>query len=336
MRQAPPDIDWNALRELRDRFLLPDPIPEPYWISREQLEAYDRTLGERIGWKWDAVVAELRARDWAPPEGELIDMGCGTGIAARRVLSAWPGRFNRVRLWDHSPIAMAFAREKIQEAFPGMRVSLESSAPRGADTVLVSHLLTELDEFHTQRLLGDLRGARAVLWVEPGTHESSRSLLAARATLLGDFQPVAPCPHAGTCGLLGEGNEAHWCHHFAPAAPGAHQDPFWGHFRREMNLDIGPVAYSFLVLAREAPPLPSSLTHLIGLPLRSPKFLRVLACCPDGDLRELIASRRSGAVYRSLKNAETPALYALELRNNRIVGGHRAGTEEGLPPQVSS
>jgi hypothetical protein len=319
MRQAPPPLDWNALRDLRDRFLSAEPISQPYWISREQLDAYDATLGERIGWKWDAVLAELAARGWKPPSDTLCDFGCGSGIAARRVLGFWPDHFRAVTLWDTSSIAMAYAREMIQREFPGVRITLAPSAPQVSGVGLVSHVLTELGPEDRDRILEPLRSARALLWVEPGTKEASQRLVAVRETLRDRFVPVAPCTHTTTCPMLQPENAAHWCHHFAPAPRGTHQDPFWGHFRRELNLDIGPVAYSFLVLDRQ-PRLDEGLAHLIGHPLRSPKFLRVLSCDASG-LHDRVCSRRSGAIYRPLKNAVSPALYRFELRKNRIVGG---------------
>ena len=326
MRQTPEAIDWNALRELRDLFLAAEPMERPYWVSRDQLDAYDRTLGERIGWKWDAVLSELKARDWSPPSRKLTDFGCGTGIAVRRVLRAFPGAFDEVVLHDHSAIAMAFARERIQEEHPGTPIRLGESTLSGDGVVLISHLLNELPPGKLAELPEILSQADALLWVEPGTMDCSRALIDIRETVRETHTLIAPCPHQGACGLLREENAAHWCHHFAPAPAHAHQDPFWGHFRREMNLEIGPVAYSFLVADKSAQP-DSGLSHLIGKPLRAPKYLRVLSC-QESDIAELVASRRSGSVYRNLKGPASPAIYKFERRKNRIVGGAWVGNEE--------
>ena len=324
MRQTPEPIDWQALRTLRDLFLAGEPLPAPYWVSRDQLDAYDRTLGERIGWKWDAVLSELRARNWRPPARTLIDYGCGTGIAARRVLAAYPDAFDDVLLHDHSGIAMAFARERIQSQFPGTTVRLAESPPQLEGVVLLSHILSEMPPDTAETLATALPGAAAILWVEPGTHDCSHRLIQIREFLRTHHTLVAPCPHQQTCGLLEAANAAHWCHHFAPAPSHAHQDPFWGHFRREMNLDIGPVAYSFFVTDAQAAPGPAGLSHLIGRPIRAPKYLRVLSC-QESDIAELVASRRAGAIYRPLKTTASPALYAFERRKNRITGGKWLG-----------
>lgn len=323
MRQTPEYIDWNALRELRDLFLSETPLDRPYWTSRDQMDAYDRTLGERIGWKWDAVLQELKARGWAPSARTLTDLGCGTGVAARRVLAAFPGAFDELVLQDHSAIATGFARERVQEEFPGFSVRIAPADAPLSGTVLISHVLTELAPEQRPGLSGRLRDCDSVLWVEPGTSLCGRALVEQREALRSDFSLVAPCPHQEMCGLLKPENAQHWCHHFAPAPARAHQDPFWGHFRRELNLDIGPVAYSFAVFDK-GPVAATSLSHLIGKPLRAPKYLRVLSCQAE-DIAELVASRRAGDIYKPLKHAASPAVYRFERRKNRITGGEWIG-----------
>lgn len=325
MRQTPEFIHWNDLRELRDLFLADTPLERPYWTSLHQMSDYDRTLGERIGWKWDAVIRELKLRGWAPPSRSLTDFGCGTGIAARRMLAAFPGAFDEVVLMDHSAMATGFARSRVQEAFPGIPVRLAEPSAELSGMVLISHMLTELTETAQEELTTRLQAADAVVWVEPGTVRCGKALVQQRERLRETFTLVAPCPHQGECGLLRPENEAHWCHHFAPAPSSAHQDPFWGHFRRELNLDIGPVAYSFLVTDKTAKG-DEGFSHLLGRPLRAPKYLRVLSCQQE-DIAELVASRRAGDIYRPLKSNASPAVYRFERRKNRVVGGHCLGEE---------
>ena len=52
-------LDWEALDRLREGFLTGAAARGPYWKSLGDLANYDLTYGERIGWKWDAVLAEL-------------------------------------------------------------------------------------------------------------------------------------------------------------------------------------------------------------------------------------------------------------------------------------
>lgn len=326
MRTEPPKIDWVRLRELRDRFLDPEPIADPYWTSNRLLKDYDRTLGERIGWKWDAVIEELKVRGWRPPSPFLSDIGCGTGIAARRMIAAFPGGFQQVTLWDHSPQAMTFARQKLRHEAPQVKVVMAKGPGPAQGVALISHVLTELTDEAASDLLGQLESAQAVVWVEPGTFVMSRMLIEVREALRDRFTVRAPCTHQAACGLLSEENAQHWCHHFASAPQGAHQDPFWGHFRREMNLDIGPLAYSFLVLDRSAPQAERNQAHLIGQVMRFPKFIKALTCREQG-VQELVVGKKA-EVYKDLKQNRSPAVYELSVQKNRIQSGAWLGKRE--------
>ena len=62
-------LDWAALDRLRDSFLAGKPAGASYWTSRMDLENYDFAFAQRIGWKWDAVLRELKLRGWTPPRG---------------------------------------------------------------------------------------------------------------------------------------------------------------------------------------------------------------------------------------------------------------------------
>jgi len=314
-----PPIDWDQLRSLRDLFLSGEPVTEDYWNSQRLLRDYDITLGERIGWKWDAVIQELQLRGWTPPSSRLYDLGCGTGVAARRLLKAFPGAFKAVTLWDRSERALRYAKQKIRHEHPFVKVETVRECPHPHGVVALSHVLTECSDEDAAMLVESLEGAKAAVWVEPGTYAMSRMLIEVREALKESFSVWAPCTHQYGCGLLAEGMEPHWCHHFAPAIAGAHQNPFWGHFRREMNLDIGPVAYSFLALDTRPSPIKPGASHLIGRPIRQPKFLRVLSCQQE-DVAELVASRKC-SLYRELKQERSPALYRFERKKNRIQGG---------------
>ena len=81
------ELDWSALDRLRAGFLDGAAGRAPYWKSTDDLASYDLTYGERIGWKWDHVLRELRLRGWRPTARHVFDWGCGSGVAARRVIS---------------------------------------------------------------------------------------------------------------------------------------------------------------------------------------------------------------------------------------------------------
>src|SRR5271169_6041068 len=101
------ELDWTALARHRERFLGSSAGDGPYWASAEDLAGYNLTYGVRIGWKWDAVLDELRIRGWKPPGGGMLDWGCGSGIAGRRVIGRFGAdAFESLAVWDHSPLAI--------------------------------------------------------------------------------------------------------------------------------------------------------------------------------------------------------------------------------------
>src|SRR6185503_16602213 len=89
VQPTPPDwtnLDWKALDRLRQRFLAEPGVGGAYWETASDLASYDLTYGERIGWKWDQVMRELKLRGWQPTSRAIFDWGCGSGIAGRRVI----------------------------------------------------------------------------------------------------------------------------------------------------------------------------------------------------------------------------------------------------------
>ncbi|HEY9250807.1 MAG TPA: small ribosomal subunit Rsm22 family protein, partial [Rariglobus sp.] len=188
-------LDWTALDRLREGFLNGGAADGPYWRSASDLANYDLTYGERIGWKWDAVLRELAARSWRPPASArtLLDWGCGSGIAGRRVAAAFgPENFDGLRVGDHSPLAREFAARRAREAFPSLAVTEADDAGGPVGLLVISHVLNELPPGALQALLDLVARADAVLWVEPGTHAVSRRLVELRHTLTPAFDVIAP------------------------------------------------------------------------------------------------------------------------------------------------
>ena len=213
-------LDWSALDRLRDQFLSGIPPSGSYWNSRSDVANYDFTFAQRIGWKWDAVLEELRRRGWRPPSGPVLDWGCGSGLAGRRVVEAFGSADgSSLRVFDRSDLAMDFAVDAAREEFPELEVQradagwLGSKAP--VSVLVVSHVINELAEADRQSLRQLMDWAAAILWVEPGAYAESRALISMREALRENFHLIAPCTHQCVCGLLTEENKRHWCHHFA-------------------------------------------------------------------------------------------------------------------------
>lgn len=287
-------MDFKLLAELRETFLSEKPSgSRDYWTSKTQLEAYDATFGARIGWKWDAVLRELKARGWAPPAGAaLVDWGCGTGVASRRFLNGYPD--SPVWLFDRSRMAEDFAVSLI----PGAQRLI--GAPPADFVLLLSHVMNELTAAAHKELNALIEKAQVVIWVEPGTPELSRKLIELRERLLTAFRVVAPCPHQARCGMLAPENARHWCHHFAEPAPEAFTESHWVRFGKELKIDLRSLPVSYLVLdRREVPPVPGPI-RVIGRPRRYKGYTNYLACEESG-VGEKKVMRRDGNLYEILE-----------------------------------
>ena len=338
------EIDWPALEELRARFLRGDSSGEDYWRTESALASYDVTFAQRIGWKWDYVLAELARRGWSPPRGELLDWGCGSGIAARAFLDHFGGNaVTALRVWDRSTRAMEFATRRARGKYPGLRVEVGlgdlSAAPNFPAhrhpsrsetgdpsqptvsktgpppvTLLLSHVLNELTPDQTEALIPLIARSECVIWVEPATFAVSRNLIAIRETLRAEFNLIAPCTHQENCGVLTAGNERHWCHHFAAPPAEVFQDRQWSRFANFLGIDLRDLALSFLVLDRRpAPAMPAGATRILGHPRVYKPHALLLSCDPSGVRERKLTKRALPDEFRRVKKGGLDSL--------QIIGG---------------
>jgi hypothetical protein len=315
-------IDWTALQRMRAAFLENPPGGADYWRDESDLASYDATFAQRIGWKWDYVLAELTRRGWAPPaELELLDWGCGSGIAGRAFLDHFGVRAVRaLRLRDRSPLAVAFARARARAKFPGLEVTGSPGKVTPGMTLLISHVLTELTPEQIQSLSDKAAEAECVLWVEPGTYEASLTLIAIRERLRGRFNVIAPCPHAERCGILSPGNERHWCHHFAAPPAEVFTDSNWGKFAKLMGIDLRDLPLSFLVLDKRPPPrLSPTAGRVIGHPRIYKGHALLLGCDAAGVSERTLSKRRFPDEFRVLRKKEGEALQEWRCADGEIV-----------------
>ncbi len=313
--------DLALLDRMRKGFLEGTAGNADYWTTPRALELYDLFFAQRIGWKWDAVLRELHLRQWAPPLTRVVDWGCGTGIAGRSVLSAFP-TLRSIALIDRSPAALAFAAQRLREKFPDIALTTDIT-PDSSTLLVVSHVLNELPPRALQELLALFPKAGAVLWVESGARAESRRLSELRAQLMEQgLSIVAPCPHQGACGMLQTENEHHWCHHFTAAPSHAHQDPAWSQFSRQLGIDLRSLPYSFLVLQpTPAQPLPAGVSRVIGYPRSLKGHDKVLACREE-NLAELTLQKRDAPdLLRHIHRTDDARLYQWETQGTKITSG---------------
>ncbi|MEI6051607.1 MAG: small ribosomal subunit Rsm22 family protein [Opitutaceae bacterium] len=321
-------LDWSALDRLRTGFLSGSAAAGPYWQSLSDLANYDFTYGARIGWKWDAVLAELSLRNWRPSARTVLDWGCGSGVAARRVLAAFGGSdyFTQLHVWDHSPLAVDFSAAAAKAEFPLLNVTaappevLIGQAPIGL--LVISHVLNELDPTARAQLDALIARATAILWVEPGTHEVSRQLGSIRETLRMSFSVIAPCTHAGACGMFLAEHSRDWCHFFARPPTEIFATPDWVKFGQRAGIDLRSLPYAFFVLDRApTPSAPMDLARIIGRPEHFKPYARFLNCDANG-LNELELLKRSDpALYKQLDRARGPLIYRWRREANKVQGG---------------
>ena len=335
------NLDWASLERLRAGFLSGESLHAPYWKSLSDLESYDATFGERIGWKWDSVLRELGRLNWQPSSRHVLDWGCGSGIAGRRVVEAFgPENFDSLELWDHSLLASSYAADRAQKSFPAIAIhpiSTPNHSGQPPGLLVVSHVLNELQPEARKDLLALASRADEILWVEPGTHVASRDLIAVREELLPHFGLVAPCPHQASCPLLEDGNQRHWCHFFASPPPGIQNDSGWVRFGHQAGIDLRSLPFSYLALAKRpaSPRPPLEASRLIGRPQHFKGFARLFACGKSGVESLELQKRESPELFKTLKRETEHPLYQWQLDGRRIRAPREACSAPKTPENPS-
>jgi len=304
-------IDWAVLERMRAAFLAGTAGATDYWTSEADLAAYDATFAQRIGWKWDFVLGELQRRGWTPPTGMLLDWGCGSGVAGRAFLDFFgPNSVRELCLWDRSPVAMSFAARRAREKYPQLSIETMTTPEQAAGGILlISHVLTELTQEQTEALAGLAATAECVIWVEPGTYETSLTLIAIRERVRNRFNLVAPCTHQEKCGILAPQNERHWCHHFATPPREIFTDGGWAQFANLMGIDLRDLPLSFLVLDRRpAPALPPQAARLIGHPRIYKGHALLLGCDAAGVVEQRLTQRVFPPEFKNFKKGRHVSL----------------------------
>ncbi len=293
-------VSWSSLERLRTVFLSGTAGQADYWQQEADLASYDLTFAQRIGWKWDWVLEDLKRLGWSPPAGEVLDWGCGTGIAHRAFFHHYGTiSTDRLTLWDRSNPAMRFAANRAATKYPQLRI--ETGLSDSPVLLLISHVLTELSQEQATRLVDFVRRAQSVIWIEPGTYDASLELIAVRERLRDQFNMIAPCPHQARCGILAAGNERHWCHHFAQPPNNVFTEGNWVRFGRLMGIDLRSLPLSYLVLDKRPSPLSAGATRIIGRPRIYKPHALMLACDETGVREHRLDKRTLPEHYRQVK-----------------------------------
>ena len=332
---------WSAqqvsrLSKMREGFIGGTAGDADYWTSMEDLDLYEKTFAQRIAWKWDAVLGELELRKWAPLASRVVDFGCGSGVAARKVLDQWSGQVREVVLLDRSPMARSYAAKLLPAGNVEVRDGgTELSSEVAADSlVLVSHVVTELSPAQLAKWTDCVAEASALIWVEAATHDASRRLVEfVREPLLrAGWSMVAPCTHSFRCPMLTPENERHWCHHFARVPSIAHQDPAWKEFSAAVGVDLRVLPYSFLVMercvgGRRGKPAVAldGWCRVIGASRQLKGYHKVLRC-GEGGLAEIVLQKRDAPIaFKELSRGDGVPLYSFREESGKVLEAKRFG-----------
>jgi hypothetical protein len=321
-------IQLVALNRMRERFLAGTAGAQDYWRVEDDLALYDSTFGERIGWKWDAVLRELHRRGWSPQSRTAIDWGCGSGVAGRRVLAEWP-QIGTLALHDRSPLAIRFATAQAREKFPvvAVRRFLKCEAD---SLLLVSHVANELSAAALDELLALAAQAREIIWVEAGTHADSRRLIEVRERLISSgFAAIAPCTHQARCGMLATENARHWCHHFAAPPELAFRDARWAEFGKELSIDLRSLPYSFLILSRDGASFAPGFSRVIGDVREAKGYCKVLSCQAEGVSEFMLQKRDAPELHRELRKGHEAPIFRWSIEDGKIKSGEALGMTNG-------
>jgi len=293
--------ELQSLKELRQVFL-GEGIErrKDYWEDVRLLSLYDRTFARRIGWKWDAILDELKRKGGMPAGLPVVDFGCGTGVAVEKWLERFPAA--TVHLLDRSTTAMRFAKEKLERLFPGVVVQTHSSPtdlPAEA-TWLVSHVVNELGERDSLALVEWLARASAFVWAEPGMSNVSRVVIEAREKLRATHRMLAPCPHQSVCGLLDPARAEDWCHHFAKPPGEVHTSSFWKRLGNELKIDLRSLPVSYLVGVKGVDGAEKRDPRVIGRARTYKGYALAYVCRESGVAEEKFMARDNKALVKEL------------------------------------
>lgn len=294
--------DWLRLHRMRQAFW-EGGRPAP-WQDERDMELYDAVFAPRIVWKWASALKMLAGSGNLPVAEVLWDWGCGTGQVAAAVAEMLTPR--RVFLLDAHPEAVRFAlnnhAHKPWQALAGTPQWPEQGQTPHI-TLLISHVLSELDEAGWKGLRAALVNCHTLLCVEPGEKRASGLVVRLRAELLEEgWRVLAPCPHHSACPMLSPSHESDWCHFFAALPPEVHHSAHWRAVAEHLELDLRSLSYCCLFMTREEAPKPAAPKGRVLGRVRVNKAVALVECCtPEGIRLEEVAKRTRPALYKALR-----------------------------------
>ncbi|RZT84571.1 ribosomal protein RSM22 (predicted rRNA methylase) [Pseudonocardia sediminis] len=229
-----------------------------------------------------------------------LDVGGGTGAAVWAAARLWPSLGSATVLEGAEPV-IALGRRLVTGAEnPAVRSARwertllgEGTTLPDADLVTVSYVLGELSEPVRGPLVDEAaRRAGTVAVFEPGTPAGYRRVLDARARLLDAGMTVAaPCPHDGTCPVIGDD----WCHFAARV----------DRTSRHRGLKGGTLGhedekFAYVVATRGAPAHAGN--RVLRHPLQRKGLVTLRLCTGDGAITDRPVPKSRREHYRAARD----------------------------------
>ena len=309
---------FEALKKLQELYLKGSPqLQRDYW-TEELLELYSSSLGERISWKWQHCLEDLKKQNVHPenlfPKKNFLleDWACGPGTASLKYLELCDQINNyKLKLVDRSTVACSFAQKKIKETFYSIDFS-DNQIPNKKEFLhiqLISYVLSELSTTSLSQIVDNLKKTDLFIWIDASSIKESQQLSRIRDSLLEEFYFLAPCPHQRECPVLKTKND--WCHRFAKAPTYVFHDSEWSRISKELKIDLRSLPYHSLygvkkTLFNKTPEfkLPElNNLRLLGRPRVGKHEAKADFCTTAGEYKTLTFTKQKDLkIYQILKD----------------------------------
>ncbi|TPP10630.1 small ribosomal subunit Rsm22 family protein [Rhizobium glycinendophyticum] len=279
-------------REVRDgRFHIDDALAAKAYLAT-RMPATFAAVRAALG-----MIEEV-APDFAPTS--LIDLGCGPGTALWAAADTWAS-LGTAEMVEASG-AIRSVGEKLSRSSQvtshwqagDITAKIPSLAP--ADLVTLAYVLDELPPTTiasvTQTLWSLTKGMLVI--IEPGTPAGWQRILIARDTLRAtSAHLVAPCAHSENCPIVAPD----WCHFSRRVARSrVHR------LAKGAEVPWEDEKYIFIAASRE--PVERTASRILVPPRVNGGVGRVKLCRPNGNVAELMLSKRDGDAFKELRRAD--------------------------------
>lgn len=234
----------------------------------------------------------------------MLDLGAGPGSASWAAAEQF-GSLSTLHLVEREVDAIEVGRrlcegsESAMKKAEWIRGSLEGEFPiPKVELAVLSYVLGEMSLEESQNVVDRLwaNPIPVIALIEPGTPRGYERILILRDRMIEKgAQIIAPCPHRLACPMAGKD----WCH-FA-----ARVERTSLHRRlKEGTLGYEDEKYSYIVLAKPEFEIQTIAGRVVRRPFKGSGHVKLPLCASDGNLKEVMVSRKDKEKYRNARDAE--------------------------------